>query len=162
MSDHTLDQLDPKVLGKNSTIRTSKSEKLRGFFGISKSKSKDKGINSMTSNQTTKPTSTISQANNSPPGDSQSAVSSLVIQESKIQSSLQPSPPNKAQVVIDVFSDNVPKPAIKTALPRLQERIESTEKLVYCMSLLLQDSLSPASVPRDDASLLQEHNKRLD
>ncbi|KAF9101776.1 hypothetical protein BGX30_009405, partial [Mortierella sp. GBA39] len=44
------------------------------------------------------------------------------------------------RVSLSVFLKNVPKSAIKTHLPRPQQRIERTDQLVYCNSLLLQES----------------------
>ncbi|KAG0255238.1 hypothetical protein BGZ95_005817, partial [Linnemannia exigua] len=129
MSNHPRKQLNPQVLGSeslNSIVRIKKRNKFR----ISKSKSKN--------------------VNDGTPGDTQSAVLPPVIQKPKLQSSLQPSPPNRVQVVMNIFPDNVPKPVIKTKLPCLQERIESTEQLVYYTSLLLQDSLPSVPVPGDD------------
>ncbi|KAG0314052.1 hypothetical protein BGZ97_009680, partial [Linnemannia gamsii] len=54
--------------------------------------------------------------------------------------------PSAAQPIADIFGENVPKPVIKTGLPCLQQRIERTDQLVYCNTLLLQDSLSPPFV----------------
>ncbi|KAF9136037.1 hypothetical protein BGW39_008000 [Mortierella sp. 14UC] len=52
-------------------------------------------------------------------------------------------PPSKArQVITDIFSKNLPKPIIKTELPRFQQRIVRTDQLVYCNNLLIQDSMS--------------------
>ncbi|KAG0295618.1 hypothetical protein BGZ96_011328 [Linnemannia gamsii] len=53
---------------------------------------------------------------------------------------------------MDIFPDNVPKPVIKTKLPRLDERIESTMQLIYCTSLIIRNSLSPAAVPGDNVA----------
>ncbi|KAG0061810.1 hypothetical protein BGZ89_011155, partial [Linnemannia elongata] len=44
-----------------------------------------------------------------------------------------------------IFPENVPKPSVKSALPGLQERIESTEQLLYCNLLLRQDSAISSS-----------------
>ncbi|KAG0287266.1 hypothetical protein BGZ96_008806 [Linnemannia gamsii] len=44
-----------------------------------------------------------------------------------------------------IFLENVPKPAIKTDLPRSQQRIERIDQLVYCNTLLLLDSLAAHS-----------------
>ncbi|KAG0053395.1 hypothetical protein BGZ90_006241, partial [Linnemannia elongata] len=49
-----------------------------------------------------------------------------------------PAPP---QVTLNVFSKNMSRPAIKTDLPRPQQRIERTDQLIYCSTLLLRDSL---------------------
>ncbi|KAG0057089.1 hypothetical protein BGZ89_001937, partial [Linnemannia elongata] len=48
----------------------------------------------------------------------------------------------EALPLVDIFSENVPKPVIKAAIPRLQQRIEVTQQLVYCNVLLLSDPLS--------------------
>ncbi|KAG0070530.1 hypothetical protein BGZ90_012612, partial [Linnemannia elongata] len=50
--------------------------------------------------------------------------------------------PAHPRVSLSVFLDNGPKSAIKTKLPRPQQRIERTDQLVYCNSLLLQESLT--------------------
>ncbi|KAK3822219.1 MAG: hypothetical protein JOS17DRAFT_777371 [Linnemannia elongata] len=163
MSDHPLEQLDsalPGSISPNNTLRVTKRDKVRDSLGISKSRSKD--VNPIGSNQSshsrtpsqqsTRPSSVVSQVSNDPPGHNRPVVSPPVIQEAKLLSSLQPLAPNKAQVVMDIFPENVPKPVIKSELPRLQERIESTEQLVYCTSLLLQDSLTSAAVPGSDVA----------
>ncbi|KAF9118487.1 hypothetical protein BGW39_001133, partial [Mortierella sp. 14UC] len=163
MSDHPLEQLDsafPGSASPNNTLCVRKRDKVHDFLGIPKSRSKDvspTGSNLSShsrtpSQQSTRPSSVVSQVSNDPPGHNQSVVSPPVIREAKLLSSLQLLAPNKAQVVVDIFPDNVPKPVIKTELPRLQERIESTEQLVYCTSLLLQDSLSAAAVPGSDVA----------
>ncbi|KAF9900431.1 hypothetical protein EC991_007347, partial [Linnemannia zychae] len=165
MSDHAHEKLIPQVLGSDnlSSIarirkRVRKRDKLFGLLGIHKSKSKNVtpiGSNQSLysrspSQQSTRPSSIVSQVNSYPFDDNQSIISPSEMQEAKLQSSLQPSPPNMAQVVMDIFPDNIPLPVIKTKLPRLQERIESTKQLVYCTSLLLQDSLSLAATPGDE------------
>ncbi|KAF9151533.1 hypothetical protein BG015_006554 [Linnemannia schmuckeri] len=64
----------------------------------------------------------------------------------------------------DIFSENVTRPGIRTGLPRLQDRIERTEQLVYCRTLLLQHS-SPTPTPNlDKAELewLEEMDKDLE
>ncbi|KAG9062607.1 hypothetical protein KI688_004909 [Linnemannia hyalina] len=48
--------------------------------------------------------------------------------------------PTLPRISLSVFLKNVPKSAIKTKLPRPQQRIERTDQLVYCNSLLLQES----------------------
>ncbi|KAG0259027.1 hypothetical protein BGZ95_004806, partial [Linnemannia exigua] len=172
MSDHPLEQLDPQVRGSdspNSTVRIRTRDKFREILGFPKSKSKD--LKSIESNQplhsrppsqkSTRPSSIISQVSNDPPCDNLSVVIPPVIEEVNPLSFPQPMPPNMAQVVTDIFPDNLPKPVIKAQPLRLQERIESTEQSVYCSSLLLQNSLMPTAVPGDyvasDAALcLQE------
>ncbi|KAG9062359.1 hypothetical protein KI688_005274 [Linnemannia hyalina] len=51
--------------------------------------------------------------------------------------------------IINVFLENVSKPTLKTDLPRPQQRIERTEQLIYCNTLLLQDSLPLSSFEQD-------------
>ncbi|KAG0065379.1 hypothetical protein BGZ90_001798 [Linnemannia elongata] len=141
MSDHLPEQLNSQIPGSdspNSTIRIRKGDKLRDFMEMAKSKRTSEDVNPTVFNQSTWPSSIVSQISNDPPGDNQVIVSTPVTKEAKIQSSLLSSPPNKAHRVMDVFPDNLPKPVIKTDLPHLQQRIESTQQLVYCNSLLLQ------------------------
>ncbi|KAG0062179.1 hypothetical protein BGZ89_010860, partial [Linnemannia elongata] len=44
-----------------------------------------------------------------------------------------------------IFPENVAKPAVKAALPGLQERIVRTDQLLYCNMLLRQDSAISSS-----------------
>ncbi|KAF9125287.1 hypothetical protein BGW39_007524 [Mortierella sp. 14UC] len=162
MSNHPLEQLNPQVPGSESPASTAnmgKRGKFRPFLGIPKSKSKEVKPNA--SNQSlssrppsqlsTRPPSIVSQVSNYPCGDSPSATSSYIAKVTKPQSLPQSAPPHSAQAVVDIFPENVPMPTIKTEAPQLQERIESTEKLVYCYSLLLQDSLlSVVAVPGEE------------
>ncbi|KAF8946614.1 hypothetical protein BGZ47_011832 [Haplosporangium gracile] len=53
--------------------------------------------------------------------------------------------PALPRVSLSVFPENVPKSTIKTKLPRPQQRIERTDQLVYCNSLLLQESIALSS-----------------
>ncbi|KAG0252566.1 hypothetical protein BGZ95_006591, partial [Linnemannia exigua] len=160
-SDHPLEQLGPQALGSdspNSTVRIRKRDKLHELLGTSKSISKfksistSKGVKSMTTKQLTRPSSIASQVSNELSGNNQTVTSPPAIQEANPRSSLQPSPPNMASIVIAIFPDNVSKPVIKIKLPRLHERIESTEQLVYCTSLLLPDSMPPAAVSGYDTA----------
>ncbi|KAG0278432.1 hypothetical protein BGZ96_002372 [Linnemannia gamsii] len=65
--------------------------------------------------------------------------------------------PALPQFTLNVFSENVPRPAIKTDLPRPQQRIERIEQLIYCSTLLLRHSLLLSSteqgLPLDEAEL---------
>ncbi|KAG0251049.1 hypothetical protein BGZ95_007005, partial [Linnemannia exigua] len=149
MSDHPPEQLDPQVGSgsPNSTV-CIKKRKLREFLGSPKS---NQSLRSRPpSQQSTGPSTIVSQVITYTPGDNHSVVSPPVTQDVNLESSLQSSLTNISQVVMDVFPDNVPKPVIKIELPLLQERLESTEQLVYCTSLLLQDSFSIAAIPGDD------------
>ncbi|KAF9135920.1 hypothetical protein BGX30_011402, partial [Mortierella sp. GBA39] len=62
-----------------------------------------------------------------------------------------PSPQASAdnRLLMDVFPENVAKPAVKTALPGLQDRIERTNQLLYCNTLLLQESSSLSSTAEE-------------
>ncbi|KAG0050389.1 hypothetical protein BGZ89_003852, partial [Linnemannia elongata] len=68
-------------------------------------------------------------------------------------------------VSLDVFPENVPKPAIKTELPRPQQRIERTDQLVYCSTLFLRNSLLLSSteqgppLDKDELAWLAEMKK---
>ncbi|KAG0054888.1 hypothetical protein BGZ89_002532, partial [Linnemannia elongata] len=55
-------------------------------------------------------------------------------------------PPGQHQSIAGIFSMNLPKPAIKTNLPRPRDRIERTDQLVYCNTLLLSSQSSSTSV----------------
>ncbi|KAF9326731.1 hypothetical protein BGZ91_001802, partial [Linnemannia elongata] len=68
-------------------------------------------------------------------------------------------PPGQHQSTIGIFSMNLPKPVIKTDLPRPQDRIESTEQLVYCNTLLLlSQSPSTPVVAIDDEKAISGSN----
>ncbi|KAF9313649.1 hypothetical protein BGZ91_006205, partial [Linnemannia elongata] len=148
MSDHPLDQLDPCTPGSDSANNAGsirKRDKIREIWGFSKSKIKEirpyaptQSLNSRPQSQeSTRPTSVVSQASNSPSGDSQAYSSGITMQDKP----LPPPPPTEAQPLADIFLDNLPKTIIKSELPHLQQRIERIEQLVCCNALLLQDSL---------------------
>ncbi|KAF9090797.1 WD_REPEATS_REGION domain-containing protein, partial [Mortierella sp. GBA35] len=105
--------------GATSPIK--KDGKLRSFFGL---KPKTKPENS----KQTSPTQRASQITRTP----------LVTSQTNNRPS--PPPPIIIRPRMNIFSENVPKPTIKSELPRLLERIEKTEQLLYCNSLLLQAS----------------------
>ncbi|KAF9909584.1 hypothetical protein EC991_008409, partial [Linnemannia zychae] len=118
-------QYDP-----NSTVRIKKRDRLREIFRIPKSKSKD--VRPMSPNQLTKqPSSIVSRISNNPPRDSHAVLPAPVTQEVTPQPPPQSLPLNKEQVAMNVFPENIPQPVIKIHLPRLQERIKSTEQLVF-------------------------------
>ncbi|KAG0294666.1 hypothetical protein BGZ97_005026, partial [Linnemannia gamsii] len=107
------------------------------FFGLPKSKTK--GLNNQASNQTLSTqvlplaaeSPTISKPSSSPIGNSASDNSSAP--EGKPLTPL----PAEASSISDIFSENPPKPVIKTDLPALMDRIEVTQQLVYCNRLLI-------------------------
>ncbi|KAF9144372.1 hypothetical protein BG015_000133 [Linnemannia schmuckeri] len=59
-------------------------------------------------------------------------------------------PPGQHQSITGIFPMNLSKPAIKTDLPRPQDRIERTDQLVYCNTLLLSSQSSSTSVIATD------------
>ncbi|KAG0050819.1 hypothetical protein BGZ89_003726, partial [Linnemannia elongata] len=148
MSGHPLDQLDPRPPSSDSIssiVRTRKRDKFRESLGFSKSNSKTKEVKPKALNQSlhSRPSPqhstgppVVSQTCNVPLGDKQPFTSSGV------QDKPLPLLPTEAQPLADLFAANLSKPTIKAQLPRLHERIENTEQLVYCNTLLLQDSLS--------------------
>ncbi|KAK3836275.1 MAG: hypothetical protein J3R72DRAFT_493748 [Linnemannia gamsii] len=52
-----------------------------------------------------------------------------------------PPPLTVARRLSDVFAENLIEPAFRTDLPAILDRIEKTEQLVYCNTLLIQASL---------------------
>ncbi|KAF9153790.1 hypothetical protein BG015_002614 [Linnemannia schmuckeri] len=145
MSDHPLNQLSlhsPGSGSANSSVRIKKRDKVREFWGISKSQPKE--VNIITPNtslhHSTNPPSVASQVSSNPLGGNQSVPSSTMQQDRALLSPL-----NHAEILAGIFPESRPKPSIKTELPRPLQRIEKTEQLVYCNTLLLQDSLSSQS-----------------
>ncbi|KAG0073849.1 hypothetical protein BGZ90_011247 [Linnemannia elongata] len=132
MSNHPLSQLDVNVPDKDSsdTIQPSlkKRDKIRKFFGISKSLDKVKAKSSTQS--------LTSQ---------QSTLSSVTSQIDDHQNNPFPIAQTDDLLHLVIFQENVAKPAIKTALPSLQERIERIDQLLYCNMLLLQDPVISSS-----------------
>ncbi|KAF9281249.1 hypothetical protein BGZ88_011726, partial [Linnemannia elongata] len=142
MSDHPLDQLDshtPSSSGRASTtIRTRKRDWIRELWGFSKSQPMEIKPKASTqpldfrppSQLLTRPPSVVSQVRNQP-------FAFIDVQDKPLTL-----PTTKVHPLADIFAENLSKPIVKTELPRLQERIERTEQLVYCNTLLLQDSFS--------------------
>ncbi|KAG9069570.1 hypothetical protein KI688_010474 [Linnemannia hyalina] len=150
MSDHPLDQLNPHTSCSNSassTVRIRKRDKLHQSWDSLKSKFKE--VKPKTSNQSlhsqpasqqsTQPPSVVSQANNLPSGDNHSAPPSAA------QKKALSAPLYAPRALEDIFDENVPKTTIKPELPHLQQRIKMTQQLVYCNTLLLRNTLSPAA-----------------
>ncbi|KAK3824095.1 MAG: WD40-repeat-containing domain protein [Linnemannia elongata] len=73
--------------------------------------------------------------------------------------------PQGSQLHINIFAENVPRPMFKTELPSLGQRIEKTDQLIYCNTLLLQDTSSAHdivqgdSLEKDERKWLNEMNK---
>ncbi|KAG0308919.1 hypothetical protein BGZ97_013218 [Linnemannia gamsii] len=60
---------------------------------------------------------------------------------------------NKPTPCSDIFFRNVPRPILKTEMPQFQGRIEKTELLVYCSTLLLQRDSFTSTIILDKAEL---------
>ncbi|KAG0343928.1 hypothetical protein BG005_002117, partial [Podila minutissima] len=56
-----------------------------------------------------------------------------------------PRVPNSDQVRAAIFPCNVGRPIIRTAVPKVGERIDTTLQLVFCLTLLAKDTLSSSS-----------------
>ncbi|KAG0050413.1 hypothetical protein BGZ89_003846, partial [Linnemannia elongata] len=157
MSDHPLDQLDPHTPvsdSANNTVSISKRDKIRKLCGFSESKeTKPKALSqsqhTRTSSQTSLgPSSVLSQASNLLSSDNQTILSSASPSEGNqsfpsrtVQEKAISAPLNEARVFEMIFAEDVPRSTMKMELPQLRQRIEMTQQLVYCNSLLLQDSL---------------------
>ncbi|KAG0363531.1 hypothetical protein BGX24_004878, partial [Mortierella sp. AD032] len=143
----------------NATQRVGKRDKEHEFLGVPKSnikKLKSKAFNqSLKTGRTNLPT-LASQAMEPPIVAPQATNQAIVISHSKDAYSddnkstssnvsadkmlpiLLPSTGSKR--LLDVFTDNLPKPALRTDLTTLLDRIEKIEQLVYYNTLLVQTS----------------------
>ncbi|OAQ35049.1 hypothetical protein K457DRAFT_1496074 [Linnemannia elongata AG-77] len=132
MNSHPLHQLDANVPDKDDsdTIQPplKKRDKIRKFFGISKFLDKVKtksSTQSLTSQQST--------------------LSSVASQIDDHQNNPFPIAQTENLLHLVIFQENVIKPAVKTALPGLHERIDRIDQLLYCNMLLRQDSVVSSS-----------------
>ncbi|KAF9114183.1 hypothetical protein BGW39_003427, partial [Mortierella sp. 14UC] len=62
-------------------------------------------------------------------------------------------PPIRTILITDIFSNNLPLPAIKTRLPALDERIEWTPRLSYAVRLIRDSHLSSSPAVAADESV---------
>ncbi|KAG0296025.1 hypothetical protein BGZ97_004650, partial [Linnemannia gamsii] len=116
MSGHLLDQLGPHVsYGSDSAKSTVRSKEARQDSSPKLLQDKDKEGIAESSDQSF-PSSTVHNKFGSPP-------------------------PNEVQDFTEMFAKRVLKTFTKTKLPRLSQRIEGTDQLVYCNILLLYGSL---------------------
>ncbi|KAF8932180.1 hypothetical protein BGZ47_011519 [Haplosporangium gracile] len=141
MNNYPLDQLNTHVPDKGSANITEplrKRDKFRNFFGIPKS----------LANANAKAKSPM-QSMKSEVHSQQSTQSSVASQVTDDQDKSLPIASTVNGLLPDIFPENVTKPAVKTALPGLQDRIERTDQLLYCNMLLLQDSVA-SSLPITD------------
>ncbi|KAF9117417.1 hypothetical protein BGW39_002194, partial [Mortierella sp. 14UC] len=129
----TKDDNDP-----NTTQPIRKSNKLLGFLGLSKDKSK--GLKNKTSNQSLYAQAPLQAARFPPvvfqPSQKPSDDSQSDIIAAPVDKPLPTPPPSEIKSFVDIFPKNIAKPVIKTVLPNTQERIEATMQLVYCNKLI--------------------------
>ncbi|KAG0307672.1 hypothetical protein BGZ97_000321 [Linnemannia gamsii] len=135
MTNPPLEELDD-YSGNDSFDTTQvlrKRDKFRNFFTVPKSESKVKDTSSTQS--------LTSQ---------QSIPSSIASQLNKIQDKSLAVVPAEEYLHMNIFPENIGIPTIRTDLPHPQQRIERTVQLLYCNTLLLQNSstlLSTAEEP---------------
>ncbi|KAG0055894.1 hypothetical protein BGZ89_002239, partial [Linnemannia elongata] len=143
MNNYPLDQLGANVPDKDSsdTIQPplKKRDKIRKFFGISTSLNKAMAKSSIQS--------LASQ---------QSTLLSVASQVDNHKNNPFPIAQTKDPLHLVIFQENVAKPAIKTALPGLQERIERTNQLLYCNMLLLQDPVVSLSLNTGEVKMTDD------
>ncbi|KAF9123951.1 hypothetical protein BGW39_008578, partial [Mortierella sp. 14UC] len=145
----------------NSVQHIKKRDKLRAFLGIPKSKNKElknkassRSLNTGRAPPATGPPSIASQASGPPMVTSQSkdahSDDNKSIPSSAPADRPLPTPPPAPEPKSPpiVFFENLPKPALRTELPTLLNRIEKTEQLVYCNTLVLQEDKA-ANTPTD-------------
>ncbi|KAG9066992.1 hypothetical protein KI688_012904 [Linnemannia hyalina] len=130
MNKHPLDQQDANVPDKDSSDTTqpppSKRSKFRMLFESLASisaKSLTQSLGSQDPSQQSTQSFGASQVD-----DNQGNPLSIAQTEGLLRSV--------------IFPENITKPAVKTALPGLQDRIERTDQLLYCNILLRQDSVA--------------------
>ncbi|KAG0055270.1 hypothetical protein BGZ89_002404, partial [Linnemannia elongata] len=138
MNTYSLEQLNAHARDKNTSSATNphrKREKFLDFFGINKVDHKVKAkistqpLRSQLPLQESTPSSGASQVNDN-------------------QDKPLPEVPTVDPLHTDIFPENVPKPAVKTVLPRLPNRIERTDQLLYCNMLLKESSSLPSTAEK--------------
>ncbi|KAF9086880.1 WD_REPEATS_REGION domain-containing protein, partial [Mortierella sp. GBA35] len=144
MSNHPIDQPGSHALGSDSSYATPplrSRDKFFGLLGIPKYKAK---IKAKTSSQSLNTEGDEQVKKSSPFASQASAFLSEdyhSVSASVAEDKFLPVPPaEKGQPLLNVFPENMSKPVIRTKLPALQDRIEMTQQLVYCHSLLLKGS----------------------
>ncbi|KAG0319659.1 Transducin (beta)-like 1 X-linked receptor 1 [Linnemannia gamsii] len=146
---------------RDTVTPTKKRSKFRKFFGFSKSKPADKASPanppktvSLPSKKTSRPISTHAAAGITPDAKDKTVMSTAP----KGAVNTTTAAPIVTRPRLDIFSTNVAKPAIRTDLPKKQDRLERTPQLVYCTGLLPRDgsSLSPFTEPQDQETIFDE------
>ncbi|KAG0286702.1 hypothetical protein BGZ96_009247 [Linnemannia gamsii] len=156
MTNHPLEQPNPITVngedGPASTQPLRKRDRFLKAFGFSKSETK---VKIKTSNQSL----TVQVPHHSV----DLALADHIASEASFHSqSVVVSDAPEGRIMARLFPKNLPKPAIKADLPRLRERFEKTEQLVYCSTLLHRSqSLSSAiaTVKKGDEAGLDESEK---
>ncbi|KAF9112306.1 hypothetical protein BGW39_004086, partial [Mortierella sp. 14UC] len=157
MDEHPFEQLNhvSQYDDTNSSQTLRKRDKIRQFLGITKpTEYKVKTITltqSLSADRETdlNPTGSESSKNF---GDDQTVVCSASGDKpphSLSPEDLKPSLPANDDPITSIFSEDVVAPVIRSDLPRLQQRIDKTEQLVYCNTLLYQDSPTRSSTELD-------------
>ncbi|KAG0277068.1 hypothetical protein BGZ95_006578, partial [Linnemannia exigua] len=140
MNNHPLRQSDPRASNESTaTIH----ETIRNIFGSSDSISKEadpKDVN---------PKEVVSKRVN--PKDSNQSTTPFIAER---MPQTTPSVAQDHRVLDNIFPKNVTKPVIKAELPRLHHRIERTDQVVYCNTLLLKDPVFSATTNLDKAELV--------
>ncbi|KAG0277026.1 WD_REPEATS_REGION domain-containing protein, partial [Linnemannia exigua] len=134
----------PHIIGDgddcNTTRPVRKRDKILGFLCLSNYKPKD------SKNKTS------SQAVNAQVSPKATGVHSVVSQSCSFDNTISLAPVSSADKplptlsteatgISGVFTEDVPKPAIRTELPGLQDRIEVTQQLLYCNRLIIDGQL---------------------
>ncbi|KAG0356180.1 hypothetical protein BGX24_006466, partial [Mortierella sp. AD032] len=123
-----------------------KRNKLRRMFGLTESE------HNVTTNE---PTTSLNSQSSSIREETPSILASPYDSYSSLSS-----PPTVKRVPKDIFPENLPAPTCKTELPRLQERVDKTEQLVYCNAVINQGSPpSSATVAEQEAQQKPVLNK---
>ncbi|KAG0370330.1 hypothetical protein BGX24_002056, partial [Mortierella sp. AD032] len=149
MNNHPLEQLDPRASDEsNATTHKKKPSIFGNIFGGSTAKSNEvdpKEVNPKEVNS--------KQVN---PKDSSQSTTPIVAQHKPL-----PTLPAAQNSLLhdNIFPNNVAKPVIKAELPRLHQRIERTDQVVYCNALLLKALMSSDTTEVDKAEL---HKAELD
>ncbi|KAF9118601.1 hypothetical protein BGW39_001016, partial [Mortierella sp. 14UC] len=143
----------------NSTKHVRKGNKLLDFSSIPKSETK--GLKNKASGQ-------FLSAVRTPRATGPQLVPSLATgppifaSSNRVGNPMPTCPPATTQELSIIFLENLPKPATKTALPMLSERIENTAQLVYCNTLLLQGEKASDNVVQMKSTLAENERQWLE
>ncbi|KAG0041359.1 hypothetical protein BGZ83_001897, partial [Gryganskiella cystojenkinii] len=143
---------DAKAPGSDNSAATArKRDKVRAFFGMSKSKPADKNTPASQPKDTVFPPKSAEPPSTTPPANSypdakDGPVVTSMSEKSNVPSTIITTTTTATRSRLDIFPTNVDKPVFRTELPKKLDRLEKTPQLVYCTSLLPKDgSLLPPS-----------------